>query len=276
VINKRWTLSPVPVGCDKRTIALFLEAIHWNAVPLKPLGATTYLVGGSDAPPTEIIENKDGDILVKLYEQYQNNYKSKTASAAASSSVEKPLDFIVTGGKLLQDPWQGGKDPWGGYNPRFEPKVVKAPPVTPIAAAAPAAAEAPHAVPGPIATRINGFETAVEEQLKNMQVQMDIQNKKIEAGQGAFRKELQKNLEEQKEANVQFQQHVHQEVTGIQSHVTGLAATIEANSHRQTATMQEMLTKQTEAMLAMMQKPAERTRSLENPVAPDGSRAKKS
>lgn len=107
-----YKIQPLPFGVDREVLQEWADSNSWNMHPLKPLGAKTWLVNSSDAPPKDVMFFNSSPLLItKMQPKNTENpigliAGPKSVSAAITvPPVKNPTVFQK--GDPFFDPWQG-------------------------------------------------------------------------------------------------------------------------------------------------------------------------
>ena len=107
-----YKIQPLPFGVDREVLQEWADSNLWNMHPLKPLGAKTWLVNSSEAPPKDVMFFNSSPLLInKMQPKNTENpigliAGPKSISAAITvPPVKNPTVFQK--GDPFYDPWQG-------------------------------------------------------------------------------------------------------------------------------------------------------------------------
>ena len=126
-INQIYSIFPIPYGVQKAQIAKLLEAWAWVAKPLQPSKGNkqgqAWTVGSDRAPPSQVLQGFDQDILVTLVKETRTSTMDQPLVAS-----QRTKKFLKEGGALptgSNDPWLA-EDPWKTWNPTTKPAGASA------------------------------------------------------------------------------------------------------------------------------------------------------
>ena len=94
----KFVMAPVPVATDKGALQAVLDEFCWLAVPLRQMGANSWLIGAEKEPPHETITIAGELALISVYQPSKNLKMPSSAVLAAPASIKRELDKQIQAG----------------------------------------------------------------------------------------------------------------------------------------------------------------------------------
>ena len=105
--DKVYKIQNLPFGCTKLMLQNWVEAMQWDACPIRALGPQTWLVRSADDIPPGILMFNSSPILARLLPPRDQQGPDKILLGP------RPKIQPQQNG----DPWHQGQDPWASYGP---------------------------------------------------------------------------------------------------------------------------------------------------------------
>ena len=191
-IAAKWSLAPIPSSMDKPSIQKVLNAMSWEAAPLRQLSYSTWLIGSasSSPPPNDTVEINGSLALISPIQHERAAVPPETL-VAGPATLRKAINRQVAQGNTALAPVPG--------NPQ---DVVTS--------------------PGPTMTQVGALQIEMEKKIQDISQQFQATVLELRQNQN----ELTQNLQEHQRQTSQAQTECSRRIESVEQSVNTLASAV--------------------------------------------------